>query len=115
MTTQDRMTRAYLDAVAFTDFGEGDQPPSGAEFSPLAKAQAHTTCARFLYACADLIGENAEQAGHDLWLTRNGHGSGFWDRPEIWGEEIADTLSRCARCLGEKSIFLGDDGFVYFD
>jgi len=21
-----------------------------------------------------------EQAGHDFWLTRNGHGAGFWDR-----------------------------------
>lgn len=21
-----------------------------------------------------------EQIGHDFWLTRNGHGSGFWDR-----------------------------------
>jgi hypothetical protein len=20
-----------------------------------------------------------EQAGHDFWLTRNGHGAGFWD------------------------------------
>ena len=115
MTTQDRMTRAYLEAVAFTDFDEEGQPPAGAEFSPLAKAQAHNTCARFLHACADLIGENAEQAGHDLWLTRNGHGTGFWDRPEIWGEENADTLSRCAKCLGEKSVYLGDDGLVYFD
>lgn len=22
----------------------------------------------------------AEQSGHDFWLTRNGHGAGFWDR-----------------------------------
>ncbi len=22
----------------------------------------------------------AEQFGHDFWLTRNGHGAGFWDR-----------------------------------
>src|SRR5271157_6148558 len=21
----------------------------------------------------------ADQAGHEFWLTRNGHGSGFWD------------------------------------
>lgn len=23
---------------------------------------------------------SAEQSGHDFWLTRNGHGAGFWDR-----------------------------------
>mgnify|MGYP000679953472 FL=1 len=28
----------------------------------------------------DLSGLEA-QAGHDFWLTRNGHGTGFWDRP----------------------------------
>ena len=26
-----------------------------------------------------------EQAGHDFWLTRNGHGDGFWDGRHIWG------------------------------
>src|ERR1017187_9161934 len=25
-------------------------------------------------------GESEERAGHDFWLTRNGHGAGFWDR-----------------------------------
>ena len=33
-----------------------------------------------------------EQIGHDLWLTRNGHGSGFWDRNFKDGDEIADLV-----------------------
>tara|TARA_R110002012_G_scaffold295739_1_gene492457 strand:+ start:107 stop:430 length:324 start_codon:yes stop_codon:yes gene_type:complete len=28
-----------------------------------------------------------EQAGHDFWLTRNGHGSGFWDRGTLYDSE----------------------------
>jgi len=40
------------------------------------------------------------QAGHDLWLTQNGHGTGFWDRPEIWGDDM-DTLDANATALGE--------------
>ena len=31
-----------------------------------------------LYNVADYSGES--MAGHDYWLTRNGHGVGFWDR-----------------------------------
>lgn len=27
-----------------------------------------------------LDGIDEEQIGHDFWLTRNGHGAGFWDR-----------------------------------
>ena len=25
-------------------------------------------------------GYSMNEAGHDFWLTRNGHGAGFWDR-----------------------------------
>jgi hypothetical protein len=28
----------------------------------------------------DLEGLSTDQIGHDFWLTRNGHGAGFWDR-----------------------------------
>ena len=34
------------------------------------------------------------QAGHDFWLTRNGHGAGFWDRDEeVYGEGNGVNLS----------------------
>lgn len=31
------------------------------------------------------------RAGHDLWLTRNGHGAGFWDRDL---GELGDRLTK---------------------
>lgn len=49
--------------------------------------------------------EMMNQMGHDLWLTRNGHGAGFWDRPEIWGD-CADVFSDIARSMGEKSAWV---------
>lgn len=61
------------------------------------------------------IDADDEQIGHDLWLTRNGHGAGFWDRPERYaGQSIANTLSDAARLLGEVGPYLGDDGVIYF-
>jgi hypothetical protein len=32
-----------------------------------------------------------EQAGHDFWLTRNGHGAGFWDGDySLHGTELTE-------------------------
>ena len=41
---------------------------------------------------------SAEQFGHDTWLTRNGHGTGFWDRG--YPQAVANRLTEAARGLG---------------
>lgn len=111
----DQMYKAYLEAAVFTDCGDIDQPPSDAEFSDQAIHEARTVCHRFNLANSDLIGGNYEQAGHDLWFSRNGHGTGFWDRPEIWGEH-GDTLHRCAETLGPRSVYVDEEtGKLEFD
>ena len=51
-----------------------------------------------------------EYAGHDFWLTRNGHGAGFWDRG--YGE-CGDRLSAAARVYGECYLYAGDDNKIY--
>lgn len=103
MTDAERMTKAYLEAVYFTDTGDGDQPDADAQLTPLFKARAWADCRNFIHAYGSLIkeaGATIEQAGHDLWLTRNGHGAGFWDRPEIYGEDLAQELTRVAGAMG---------------
>ena len=50
-----------------------------------------------------------EQIGHDLWLTRNGHGAGFWDRGL---GELGDNLSDICRGLPERDLYLSDDGEI---
>ena len=40
------------------------------------------------------------QWGHDLWLTRQGHGTGFWDRVTAYGQELAERLTNYADELG---------------
>ena len=74
---------------------------------------------RFLATCwgdvwedfeIDLSGIEPEQLGHDLWLTRNYHGAGFWDRGL---GEIGDKLTELAHSYGGVTLYIGDDGKIY--
>jgi hypothetical protein len=110
---------AYMKAVEFTDFGEDGQPEHGAEFAESAKNEALKQCAEFVTMCANFglldeyirKGGNAEQFGHDFWLTRNRHGVGFWDR-NLGG--LGEQLTTHARKFGELSAYTGGDSLVYF-
>ena len=51
-----------------------------------------------------------EQMGHDFWLTRNGHGAGFWDRGL---GELGDVLTKWAESYGSCNLYVGDDGLIY--
>jgi hypothetical protein len=52
-----------------------------------------------------------EYAGHDFWLSRNGHGCGYWDGD--WPKGIAEGLDKLAKQFGEFILYLGDDGLIY--
>lgn len=54
-----------------------------------------------------------EQVGHDLWFNRNGHGVGFWSRPDHYYGPHADALEAAAKALGEVWPYVGDDGSVH--
>ena len=60
--------------------------------------------------CPDIQYSAAECAGHDFWLTRCGHGAGFWDRGM---GELGDKLSNAAEAFGNVDLYVGDDGKVY--
>lgn len=55
------------------------------------------------------------QIGHDFWLTRNGHGAGFWDRfsGDQIGARYGALLTAAAKVYGESDLYVGDDGKVY--
>ena len=50
------------------------------------------------------------QLGSDLWLTRNSHGAGFWDRGL---GDLGDALSEAAKRQGSRDLYVGDDGLIY--
>lgn len=50
-----------------------------------------------------------EQAGHDFWLTQNGHGAGFWDGD--W-PKYGDTFTKLAKCYPEINLFITEENQV---
>jgi len=92
--TLDTFTKAYIEAALWTSTDEST--PEGGE--PMDANYGITdlapeTLERIKADCASFQGQHLEdnhddvaQAGHDFWLTRNGHGAGFWDGdwPDGW-------------------------------
>lgn len=50
------------------------------------------------------------QIGHDFWLTRAGHGAGFWDRGI---GELGDKLTELSNEYKNIDLYVGDDGKIY--
>ena len=107
---------AYIRAALWTSVDNRgiclDETYTAKDFYADVTCQMIEDCAAFL-AKADIPDNLLPQAGHDFWLTRNGHGSGFWDRPEIYGEEKAQELSALAETFGVVDLYVGDDGRIY--
>jgi len=45
------------------------------------------------------------KAGHDFWLTRNGHGAGFWDG-DWQPQSLGDELTRASKKFGEYNLYV---------
>ncbi len=56
-----------------------------------------------------------DDLAHDFWLTRNGHGTGFWDRPERYGDRLSEVFSKMAERAGEAYVYVGDDGQLHLE
>lgn len=112
----DSFLSGYLEAAMWT---EEEQNPGldsltifDADQSTLAEATRlchdfETANAEALDRYYELSGRSDSEAGHDLWLTRNGHGAGFWDRVN---EDSFPELCAAAEALGEAYLYLSDDG-----
>ena len=114
MTWQDNATRAYLACALWT---ENLDEYTIDDFSADALDEAAYIIARFVERAAeadiDLTEYNAEQVGHDLWLTRNGHGTGFWDAGRGYDRADAVTLTAMAELMGTSSLWQSDHGITF--
>lgn len=101
---------AYVEAALWSshDAASGDNfdSYSNKDLSPEARMEMYGDCVKFWLRNRRLIGRQVTQAGHDFWLTRNGHGAGFWDRPDdVWPKETRDLLTAEAHKFREQSLY----------
>lgn len=98
---EEQFFNAYIEAIYFTDTGDTGQPDSGAELCEVFERESAIDClAMFNRIQCYLSDDQIEQAGHDFWLTRNGHGTGFWDRQDFYNEDYYSMFSQIAGTFG---------------
>jgi hypothetical protein len=115
------MLQAYITAALWSSNDEsndqGGEPLdanySADDLAPETLAKMTADVNAFLAAHAADIGVNAIQAGHDLWLTRTRSGVGFADRREVYTDAARQRLDDAAEALGERHLYIGDDGKIY--
>jgi hypothetical protein len=127
----DTFTQAYIECLFFTDSslwaGDGCERQWSADhggdaslddLSEDAWRAILEDCADFQKSTRDLLDAvradhpsfDDSRAGHDFWLTRNGHGAGFWDRGL---GKLGDHLSKAAKLYGSVDTYIGDDDLIY--
>ncbi len=116
LASLDAFTRAYLVCALWSS--TDNATPSGGDpldanyeiedFTREALIRAISDCAQFQAGNASDLASVAEvcdtdRAGHNFWLNRNGHGSGFWDEVSN-GHDLEvtfDRLSDACKVWGE--------------
>jgi hypothetical protein len=115
--TETKVLRAYLEAALWSsvdDVGE----PLDAEFTiddihEDSLIMAMNDIKKFLKMVdIEKLGLYDFMVGHDIWLTRNGHGAGFWDRG--YSKEIENILMNAIEEFPEIILYIDDNQKLYF-
>ena len=136
-TTERReyVLRGYMDAILFTE-ERGTQCPSceemvfdfhiacpycdhkkcfkteAREFGTDLMTAINSDIDRFIGTIPTLSNfsiDQCERIGHDFWLTRNGHGAGFWDGD--WDEDFEKLACDVCEEFGSFGISF-DDSYI---
>lgn len=116
-----KFVRAYLECALWTSTDETDEQGGNpldenydiSDIDDKSIEQAIQDCESFQDFNAKLLDENGEDSemnGHNFWLSRNGHGCGFFDACN----DVGNKLQAAAKVYGEVNVYVGDDGKVYF-
>jgi hypothetical protein len=96
----------YISCALWVTFDEPNELTAD-NLSEVSKARAVIDVESFVNKMWDKIQDiPASQLGHDLFLTRNRHGAGFWDRGL---GEIGDELTEVAKGMGEIDVYLDEE------
>lgn len=100
---------SYIETAIWSSTDDDGEPLdkrfNAGHLSDSAWLKCVSQCADFLsrpavaQLSADWTEEDHKMAGHDFWLTRNGHGAGFWDGD--WpnnGKELTEASKQAGEC-----------------
>ena len=115
-------TANYITAALWTfddDAPSGEYAESGRP-EELFELIAPETLQSMINDCDRFRDENAQflsdypdaNAGQDFWLTRNGHGAGFWEN-DFGTEADCLALTKASKAFGTFDIYKGDDGKIH--
>lgn len=122
----DEFTKSYIETALWSSCDENDDPLDkryGIEhISENCLAQMIADCQAFQENNAQWLtkqnvmvsydsGSALVRGGHDFWLTRNGHGAGFWDGD--WSIEAGIALTKASKIFGNVDLYVGNDEKIY--
>lgn len=113
----DVFTRQFLETALWAECDHdsgGDNPDpldknySITDFAEETIIKLKEDCDNFRKENAELLSQagDDEQNGHDFWLTRNGHGAGFWDRG--YSKAVSDGLTKSCKVYGSVFLYILD-------
>lgn len=129
----EEFVRGYVEAMLFSSSDESNEAggdPLNKNYTiddvdPTAMDRIISDCRSFLHSAGPwlthdrykgaMVGSLEAHAGHDFWLTRVGHGSGFWDgdwEGEAHGH-FDGPLTKRAKDMGHLDPYIGDDGKIH--
>jgi hypothetical protein len=117
LTDLDKFTQGYIICALWSSIDNDGEP---LDKNYIISNIAQETMAKMADDCKDFQNANRElldhcglelsRQGHDFWLNRNGHGSGFWDEGN---DPVFHTLSDICHLWGDYELYIGDDNMIY--
>ena len=109
----DKVLNSYLETALWAEGGDDSKMDSKSilDIDNESKEESKKDIIDFIKKAEEIAPEelktyNEESLGHNIWLSRNGHGAGFFD-------DNNDQLQDIAREMDSKYIYVGDDDVVY--
>lgn len=111
-----KIAEAYFICALWSSSDENDVPLDSnyslLDLSFNFRSESEKDIQEFVELAGDMLDEWSEdQIGYDLWLTRNGHGAGFWDRDLPYKDELSELCGFGTK-FTEIGLYVTDGGEI---
>lgn len=119
---KEEIIHGFLTAAAWAD-GLDDKTQENGEFGAVlcanldwdekSRETATKFVDRFLDNARNLIeGIDMENIGHDLWLSANGHGSGFFDRDYEYKDRLQEIAEETCNDVNNYFVYVDEENMT---